>query len=196
MKTIKRWASSRLEPSFLTNNSEQAHPIIYISSNHCHQIIEYQRRLSKMKLSATFLALMACQAVGVFSIPSDADAAQCGALGVMDWNQADIPENVSRDELRKCREHPTDAKHLEARKGFKPKPKPKKGGGSCVDKGSWGCHDGYCWEECHGGKWCWLAYTDGRGDWISCKKKSDCTGKHMSRAKCGVGSCKACGCGC
>lgn len=57
---------------------------------------------------------------------------------------------------------------------------------------------GWCYRKCcdASGPWCWTAKGgDGLGDWLSCKKDSDCS----AGATCGhsKGSpCKDCGCSC
>jgi hypothetical protein len=142
-----------------------------------------------MQLTATFLALFATQALSV-NMWSHPDAeAECGALGVMEWDLDTLP-GYNPAELRKCREHPLSL-NLHARdEGEELNDLSKR---ACL-KGNQnsGCSDGWCWKRCgKGGKWCWLAKINGTGDWQPCSQS--CRGSHL---KCARGNCKPCGCGC
>lgn len=72
------------------------------------------------------------------------------------------------------------------------------GEGMLQKRGSGKCDKGWCWKYCGDGiftgddDWCWLAETAGTGDWVDCKKDSDCDG---GLANCALGDCKSCGCG-
>lgn len=156
-----------------------------------------------MKLNIAFLGLIASQAASTPTAPpSDSPAsnlaaleAECGALGVMNWDLEDLPADVDRSQLRKCREHPHDMTTLKERGILEKR--------WCVSHDDGGCSkSGYCWRACKKDnnspwyKWCWLAWTDGRGDWIPCKSNKDCEPKNIGRGNCAVGDCNACGCDC
>ncbi|CAM1508602.1 Fc.00g054500.m01.CDS01 [Cosmosporella sp. VM-42] len=62
-----------------------------------------------MKLSITFTGLIDSQAACILAttiyVHPDA-AAECGALGVMEWNLGTLPEGTATANLRKCKENP------------------------------------------------------------------------------------------
>lgn len=70
----------------------------------------------------------------------------------------------------------------------------------------YGCDQGWCWTNCAGPfilppertkPWCWLAYKGGTGDWVPCKRWSNCEYAHLlENAKCSRGNGKPGGCGC
>ncbi|RSM20106.1 hypothetical protein CDV31_000900 [Fusarium ambrosium] len=149
-----------------------------------------------MKFS-TF-ALFAFQAACVFSMPTSADN-ECGDLGVMDWSAVDLPDYVDSSSLRKCKEHPEnivspnkrdESNVLQERACSPPGEHGKR----------WGCSKGgYCWINCGSllrGEWCWEAMNYGTGEWSKCKEDDDCYRNMERGARCSVGDCKACGCGC
>lgn len=140
--------------------------------------------------SGSFLLALASQAIAA---PSAADIGECGELGVMDWDLSTLPAGTDSTKLRKCREHPA-AFSLKERTDVLTKR-------SCVSKPGRGCSEVRCWGNCGkvsgGHKWCWLAWTGGRGDWAKCKTTSDCTNANgMKYAVCSIGNCKECGCSC
>lgn len=139
------------------------------------------------------LIFIAYQAVGVLSMPSLKSLAEeeCGVLGVMEWNWEELPADVDRSNLRKCKEHPIELTT------------PNKRDTSLTERACLpdptaeyqGCDNGYCWSSCQGGgKWCWLAYNGGYGDWVKCN--GDPGSCFNIKYGCGHGSCSACGCSC
>ncbi|PYI09936.1 hypothetical protein BO78DRAFT_307067, partial [Aspergillus sclerotiicarbonarius CBS 121057] len=65
---------------------------------------------SKMKILPYFLVgiyATTTTALGASSPNTDLDAeAECGALGVMEFDPASLPEGVTAADVRKCRDHP------------------------------------------------------------------------------------------
>lgn len=159
-----------------------------------------------MKLSTAFISLIAYQAAGIFATQSDLSAeAECGALGVMEYNVEDLAPGVQPSDVRPCKEHPLSflkrdgEEHalVPRRGGFRGKGggKGKGKGGSCYQGPAYGCDNGYCYSSCKSG-WCWMAARGGHGMWMVCKKNEHCNPKYLKGAGCGQGDCKACGCGC
>lgn len=66
------------------------------------------RILYKMRIIATLLlGVYAITALAAKPAGTDADAdAECGALGVMKFDPADLPEGVTPADVRKCADHP------------------------------------------------------------------------------------------
>ncbi|EFY84846.1 hypothetical protein MAC_09098 [Metarhizium acridum CQMa 102] len=136
-------------------------------------------------LQAVAVAIIYAQ--GSLSVPASPEA-ECGSLGVMKVDPAELPEGVNASQVRKCLGHPEghgtgrDGKQLFAR--------------ACEFKSAWGCsHGGYCWKACddeNNGKWCWTAENSGYGPWIRCASYQDCE----RSTPCGQGKCDECGCGC
>ncbi|KAM0420487.1 hypothetical protein ACHAPT_011782 [Fusarium lateritium] len=146
----------------------------------------------------TTFALFAYHAVCVLSLPARSAKAECGALGVMDWSNEDLPDYVDRTQLRKCREHPEAIVSPNKRENNNVLQERR-----CVppgDKQKWGCsNSGYCWINCgkvSKGEWCWEAMNHGTGEWSKCKEEKDCYRNMENGARCSVGSCEDCGCGC
>ncbi|KAH7469653.1 hypothetical protein IWW34DRAFT_738948 [Fusarium oxysporum f. sp. albedinis] len=156
-----------------------------------------------MKFTATLFGLFglfAAQAFAVNMYSAPNAAAECGALGVAEWDLDTLPAGMDVSELRKCKEHPlsvkihsrnpdsTKVKVLEKRKCTSSKWKPKAG-----------CDKHWCWQNCGSAKevewgfWCWSAHKDGKGAWMSCSNDSDCP---TDDKFCGKGDCQQCGCGC
>ncbi|KAH6889919.1 hypothetical protein B0T10DRAFT_487088 [Thelonectria olida] len=163
--------------------------------------------LLKMKLGATFVSLVASQAVCILAAPSaEAPAAdttsleaECGALGVMNWDLDSLPDNVDRSQLRKCKEHPEDHTSPYVKRDLFKRKK-----GSCVHETDHGCgNGGYCWRSCKATHnfsqrfhWCWQAWNKGYGDWVKCKSADDCNAAFFKGGTCShKGDCDACGCG-
>ncbi|KAM5349924.1 hypothetical protein ACJ41O_006429 [Fusarium nematophilum] len=151
-----------------------------------------------MKL--TTFCLMAYHALCVLSMPANNAAAECGDLGVMDWSQEDLPDYVDRNDLRKCKEHPATLAGLVSLNKKDNTLQERK----CEPPGSrekWGCdtETGYCWMNCgkvDKGEWCWEAFNYGRGRWSKCEKDNDCFFNTERGARCSIGNCVGCGCGC
>ncbi|KAM0424431.1 hypothetical protein ACHAPT_010352 [Fusarium lateritium] len=93
-----------------------------------------------MKLVTVFIGLIGLASAKIYIHP-DA-AAECGELGVMEWELDDLEPGYDITKLRKCREHPVTLlkeKHtLEKRKCYNG-PKQR------------GCDKGYCWGKCNRG---------------------------------------------
>ena len=125
-------------------------------------------------------ALIALQGAGVLSASIEA---QCGKLGVMKINKADLPAGADPNAVRLCDEHPvtTEVNVFER---------------ACYTAKTVGCSRGYCFRQCTTstvGSWCWTALNLGVGNWINCTQDSDCS----ILGVCGVGTnCAACGCSC
>ncbi|KAK2612506.1 hypothetical protein QQS21_001444 [Conoideocrella luteorostrata] len=127
------------------------------------------------------IALFALQCHVALSSPTDIVAAECGAMGVMKVDLADVSADVDPSAIRKCAEHPLAAS---------PNPVSKR---DCWYGKSSGCSKGYCYKSCGGnGQWCWTAFNDGYGNWIGCQNDNQCS----TNQACGIGNCKACGCSC
>ena len=145
-----------------------------------------------MQLTATFLAILASQALSIHMWSHPDAEAECGALGVMEWDLDALQGDYDLPQLRKCREHPL-SENIHSRDeddGLNYLMKRK-----CVSNSTRGaaCSDGWCWSTCRGatGSWCWLAKNNGTGAWQKCS--SGCKARGLG---CGKGNCKACGCGC
>lgn len=151
-----------------------------------------------MKFSSTLISLIATQALAADS----ALEAECGALGIATWTLTNLPPNTSPSKLRKCKEHPLSTnlitpRNTEAVNGFEERAcKPS------LFRRQYGCERGWCWSNCGSaserlrGKWCWLAWNNGKGKWTKCGNLGDCEFAMRGDASCGVGDCKACGCSC
>lgn len=183
---------------------------------------------TKMKFQVALLSLVA---TGAFCSPTASSAElatteECGELGVMEWNQAELPEGTDVSTLRKCKKHPSElgitSPLYDASVGEVNLTSPAKRGeliakaaeiekrGDCATGGrgtgfdyDYGCDNGWCWRNCDGPflnwpkTWCWLAYESGNGGWTPCGRWQDCEWSYNNKAaKCGKGDCKACGCGC
>ncbi|KAI1416863.1 hypothetical protein F5Y13DRAFT_204254 [Hypoxylon sp. FL1857] len=152
------------------------------------------------------IALLAAQATGIFaagaSTASQATAAECGDLGVMKYDQAELPHDVQASDVRKCANHPLKGHERAKGQGSLA---PKNAADSSHDNATiaqprdcsydapYGCYEGYCWKACGDpGEWCWTARKAGFGSWYKCDTYKDCgtltyaCGKH----------CDSCGCSC
>lgn len=170
--------------------------------------------------TATLLALLASQTIGVFSMPANSASAdeaaleaECGGLGVYQPDLSDVPKDFDYNAIRKCAGHPTSlqksqldidgAANNEGKRNESPDSLTKRG--TCWYGDKWGCSEsGWCWKRCDGnsGKWCWTAWNYGKGDWVPCVKgQSDnmCEmfkGTVKDCGKKGNGDCPDCGCKC
>ncbi|KAI1064152.1 hypothetical protein LB506_007737 [Fusarium annulatum] len=143
-----------------------------------------------MKFTTTLFGLFASRALAVNMYSAPNAAAECGALGVAEWDLDALPAGTKVSELRKCNRNPDSTKVnvLEKRKCT-----------SSIHKPKFGCDKHWCWQNCGSrkeeewGAWCWSAHKDGTGDWMSCSTASDCPSDDKYCAK---GDCKQCGCGC
>lgn len=166
------------------------------------------------------LALLACQVIGINSMPATSEAvaqseaeleAECGALGVYKPDLDSLPDYVDRTKIRKCAGHPAsltrqvDVEQASGKRNEVPDTLTKRG--ECWYGKTWGCTDGYCWKTCNKGKgtWCWMAFNYGKGDWMGCSKGADdpyCkpfSGNGYTvdcGKKGGKADCTQCGCGC
>lgn len=153
-----------------------------------------------MKPSTSLISFITTQVLCILAkahIDADRAAleAECGGLGVMEWNLDELPQGTNITNLRKCREHPTTI--AEQRLYLHKR--------SCRSKDEdtqYGCADGWCWKtNCdtkkESGHWCWLAYEGGHGDWTSCGHSEDCRWSYDNdNVKCGQGGCSSCRCSC
>jgi hypothetical protein len=79
--------------------------------------------------------------------------AECGVLGVMNWDSYPIPASIDRSKLRKCREDPLGGRSLNKKESMLEKR-------ACYPYTSGTCDNGYCWQSCgrNGGNdadyWC------------------------------------------
>lgn len=137
-------------------------------------------------------ALLQAAQVLAEAAPMNATA-ECGVLGVMD-----VPEGADPSEYRQCAEHPValltgdPSQHHETGTGLSRR--------ECWHGRAAGCSKtGWCYKRCCSGAygaWCWTAKgSNGKGDWLSCNRDSDCTVKQACGRSNG-GSCKECGCSC
>lgn len=156
-----------------------------------------------------FLSLIGLFAAGAIASPTSAEAAaeaalvaECGDLGVMRVDVSQLPDGINPADVRRCADHPlgrspsmapASSSDLQERDteddlvSLKPR--------ACYTKQTYGCDQGYCWKQCgllNTGEWCWTATVAGLGTWASCNKDTDCS----TLLSCGIGVCKACGCGC
>lgn len=162
----------------------------------------------------TLLGLFGLFASGVLASPANVAAAaeaalvaECGELGVMKVDASELPDGIDISQVRHCAEHPlgrspglspsgtteaherrdASAEALEELSSLEPR--------SCYTAATHGCSGGYCWKQCgllNTGEWCWTATLAGLGTWTSCKSDAECS----TLQSCGIGVCKACGCGC
>jgi hypothetical protein len=80
------------------------------------------RTNSTMKLRAALISMVMLALSSALTVPApraaegEGDpAAECGALGVMTFDPADLPEGVLPSDVRKCRDHPLGRnRHLES----------------------------------------------------------------------------------
>lgn len=141
--------------------------------------------------------------------------AECGALGVME-----VPEGEDPTLYRHCRDHPSMLDPTQTSPRFQLGSydnvttfdlHTEVGAQACLkNPGSRGCSKSYdlinwwCWRGCgtpsqlDAGYWCWLAWNQGKGDWVRCNVGGQpaCHSAMQQGASCGVGNCNACGCGC
>lgn len=131
-----------------------------------------------MKLSLALLGLTATQTLCTPTTVQPGRAAvqaECGALGVMEWN--DLPENTDRTALRNCKKHPSelriaspaykpdeDAKNLESNNSTPNDSRQSRrntgletreyicdaGGRGQGPDYDYGCIKGWCWRNCNG----------------------------------------------
>ncbi|CCT74733.1 uncharacterized protein FFUJ_10798 [Fusarium fujikuroi IMI 58289] len=153
-----------------------------------------------MKFTTTLFGLFASQALAVNMYSAPNAAAECGALGVAEWDLDALPAGTEVSELRKCKEHPLSLKiHSRNPDSTKVNVLEKRKCTSSIHKPKFGCDKHWCWQNCGSrkeeewGAWCWSAHKDGTGDWMSCFTASDCPSDDKYCAK---GDCKQCGCGC
>ncbi|EXL45615.1 hypothetical protein FOCG_12992 [Fusarium oxysporum f. sp. radicis-lycopersici 26381] len=135
-----------------------------------------------MKFTATLFGLFAAQALAVNMYSAPNAAAECGALGVAEWDLDTLPAGMDVSELRKCKEHPLSVKiHSRNPDSTKVKVLEKR---KCTSSNA---------KEVEWGFWCWSAHKDGKGAWMSCSNDSDCP---TDDKFCGKGDSQQCGCGC
>ncbi|KAH7027953.1 uncharacterized protein B0I36DRAFT_433113 [Microdochium trichocladiopsis] len=141
-----------------------------------------------MKFSTIFQTVAAVATTGFVTVMADnatADEAECGFGGLYQPDLMRLPDNIDRDSIRKCKEHPLgSATALLGRR-------------DCYHDAPFGCTDGYCWKQCGAtgsGQWCWTAGNGGFGEWIGCSTNQQCN----QQQDCGVGpgDCGSCGCSC
>jgi hypothetical protein len=164
-----------------------------------------------MKLRFNSLLLF-IEAAAVLSFAMPDAVADCGLLGVMTYNAADLPVGVSPAALRKCAGHPLGPTRLKGEGSLAPLgpdhhavkmrgvPADAEVASSpleardCYYDAEYGCSKGYCWKQCGPkgqGQWCWTALDGGFGDWITCSAWDDCN----TNMACGQ-NCDKCGCSC
>ncbi|KAF5017695.1 hypothetical protein F66182_10351 [Fusarium sp. NRRL 66182] len=154
-----------------------------------------------MKFTAALLGLLTSHtfAANMYSAPNA--EAECGALGVMEWDLDTLPPDAVLGELRKCKEHPLSlnihSRNLDAENA---KVLEKRKCTSSIGKKKYGCDKSWCWMNCgdtykqiEWGQWCWAAKNGGRGSWWGCNSDVDCP---KTQENCAKGDCKQCGCGC
>jgi hypothetical protein len=102
---------------------------------------------------------------------------ECGELGVMEWNQAELPEGTDISTLRKCKKHPSEVGITSSQYnpdiGEADLTSPAKRGeliaevaeitkrDHCLVSGGrgtgfdydYGCDNGWCWRNCDGPFW-------------------------------------------
>jgi hypothetical protein len=131
-----------------------------------------------MKFSLALLSLAATRAL-CSPTASPAELAvieECGELGVMEWNQADLPEGTDISTLRKCKKHPselgiTSPQYNATIEESDLTSAAKRGEliatdaelekrGQCTTGGrghgldyDYGCDNGWCWRNCDGPFW-------------------------------------------
>ncbi|KAI9172852.1 hypothetical protein HJFPF1_02366 [Paramyrothecium foliicola] len=180
-----------------------------------------------MKFSLSLLGLVApalCSPTVALLADRAAVEAECGELGVMDWNLEGPSANTDISALRKCKKHPSelgiaspaynpdieenDLESISVRSDIRlfhrQTPSCEEGGRGKGHDYDYGCDKGWCWRNCGGPfgltynkPWCWLAYEGGKGGWTPCGGWKDCEWSYNNKnAKCAKGNCKACGCGC
>ncbi|KAG7097997.1 hypothetical protein E1B28_005305 [Marasmius oreades] len=127
------------------------------------------------------------------NVPSAADIAECGELGVLTYNLTDLPEGVDPRSVRKCAGHPLQriTPEIAARDGA---PAVSiMGKRDCWFGSPFGCTNNYYWKTCgSNGEWCWTARDGGFGAWAGCSTFQDCS----IDIDCGQGDCGQCGCSC
>ncbi|KAF4982287.1 hypothetical protein FZEAL_2073 [Fusarium zealandicum] len=147
-----------------------------------------------MKLSV--FSLIAYHTICILSMPTSDAEDECGALGDMDWSKEVLPDYVDRNDLGKCRDHPLNIISRNENKNILHERTCSPPG----DKEHYGCgKEGFCWINCGrvaDGERCWEAFNHGCGAWSTCKTTYDCFGNTEIGARCSVGSCEDCGCGC
>ncbi|PLB47061.1 hypothetical protein P170DRAFT_438773 [Aspergillus steynii IBT 23096] len=173
-----------------------------------------------MKLPITILSMLALSSALTLT-PKGDPVVECGDLGVMTVDPADLPAGVAPSDVRKCLDHPlgrnrhvkgaslapldavdasfyngtgdTDTSPVEARVDGLDGALEKR---ACYKDAPYGCSGGYCWKACgdmNKGEWCWTAAKDGLGAWMKCSTWQHCG---TTSYACGKGGCQACGCGC
>ena len=128
-----------------------------------------------MQILFTFLGLAAVRALcsPTTSLAELAVAEECGELGVMEWNQAELPEGTDISTLRKCKKHPSElgiaSPLYDLSVGEADLTSPVEHGeliaevaeitkrGTCAQGGrgwgpeyDYGCDNGWCWRNCDG----------------------------------------------
>lgn len=175
-----------------------------------------------MKLPITIISMVALSAALTLTQRAAEEnlVAECGDLGVMTVDPADLPVGVAPSDVRKCLDHPLGRNRPVKGASLAPlddvddsfyddmvdedtSPVETRADGlgalrerGCKKEAPYGCAGGYCWKACGNmniGEWCWTAKKGGIGGWIQCTRWQDCGTKTYA---CGKGGCLSCGCSC
>ncbi|KAF9769774.1 hypothetical protein IL306_012736 [Fusarium sp. DS 682] len=153
-----------------------------------------------MKFTTTLFGLFSSQALAVKMYSAPNAAAECGALGVAEWDLDALPADTDVSQLRPCKEHPLSINiHSRNPDSTKVNLLEKRKCTSSIGKAKVGCYKHWCWQNCGSrkeeewGAWCWSAFQNGNGHWMPCSTAGDCPTDDNA---CGKGDCKQCGCGC
>ncbi|KAI1460256.1 hypothetical protein F4805DRAFT_454683 [Annulohypoxylon moriforme] len=126
-----------------------------------------------------------------------AAASECGDLGVMEYDEAQLPRGMTSSDVRKCAKHPLGNSRVKGEGSLAPEDGTDDAATlqarECYYDAQYGCTDGYCWKSCgQPGQWCWAAQGDGTGPWVQCASYKDCG----TQFACGKGCGEKCGCSC
>jgi hypothetical protein len=126
-----------------------------------------------MKFLSVLFALAATRALcSPTASPAEFTAEECGELGVMDWDPANLPEGTDVSALRKCKKHPAElgvasslydpstetdlissvkrGELVEEAAGLDKREICLEGGRGMGFDYDYGCDKGWCWRNCNG----------------------------------------------
>ncbi|KAI1208430.1 uncharacterized protein F4807DRAFT_461757 [Annulohypoxylon truncatum] len=151
----------------------------------------------KLNIAAILLAAHACHVLAA-TTSNPAAAEECGDLGIMEYDEVNLPQGMTPSDVRKCAKHPLGDTRIIVEGSLAPGGVPQENSiiiqpRRCSWDAPYGCAHSYCWKACGQlGEWCWMAEGDGTGPWVQCDTYKD----YSILSRYGKGCGKNYGCGC